>query len=231
MKKGLKKILAVVLTLALLLCSGASLAANAYYIEYGESGEFEISGIYYGTPGETTPFDVDALGVEDYEWCDGQVIHSGVGDFVYDDEWNIVGLEAYQNGVAVINVYFYDEETDMMEDKYYLYAVSDGEDLGELTNATAEDIDAKYREEGYISINLEYETEETPYYCVLVDDLNSPIYMADEYYYADFTGSGSAIVYVIDAEANVFTTEIEVNVNYTILQWIIRIFFFGWLWW
>lgn len=231
MKKGFKKILAVILTLAILLCSGASLTANAYYIEYGESGEFEISGIYYAAPGETIPFDLPDPGVS-YDSYDGYVIHYEIGSCIYDEDGTITEIEAYQNGVAVINIYFWsDDREEIVADEYYLLVVSDGEELGELTNATAEDIDAKFREEGCISINLEYETQETPYYCVLVDDMNSPIYLEDEYYSAHFTGSGSAIVYVIDAEANVFATEIDVDVNYTILQWIFRIFFFGWLWW
>ena len=64
MLRTLKKIFAVVLAIAVILCTGASLTSNAYYIDYGESGEFEISGIYYGTPGEVSPFDLDDPGVE-----------------------------------------------------------------------------------------------------------------------------------------------------------------------
>ncbi len=227
MKKGLKKILAVVLTLAVLLCSGASLTANAYYIEYGESGEFEISGTYYGTPGEITPFDMVDPGVEYDEYYVSVIGY--VGDCVYDDDYNVTGFEAYYNGVDIINVYFYND-SEMVADLYYLFVVSDGEDLGELTYATAYNIDANYKEEGYLDIYLDYETEEMPYYCVLVDDTLSPIYIDGEYYYADTVGSGNAIVHIIDAAGNVFSTCIEVNVNYTFLQWVIRILLFGWLW-
>lgn len=228
MKITLKKILAVVLALAVIMCTGASLTANAYYIEYGESGKFEISGTYYGAPGEVSPFDLDDPGVE-YDDYVCSVIHYDIGDFVYDDDGEIVGLEGYQNGVAVINVYFYYGE-EMVADKYYVFVVSDGEDLGELAYATAYDIEANYKDEGFVSLYLDYESEETPYYCVLVDDTDSPIWIDDGYYYAGETGSGSAIVYVIDAEANVFVTHIKVDVTYSFLQWFIRIFLFGWLW-
>lgn len=228
MKKGLKKVLAIVLTLSVLLCTGISITADAYYIDYGESGEFEISGIYYGTPGEVTPFDLDDPGVE-YDDYSCVVIHYDIGDFVYDDEGEIVGLEGYQNGVAIINVYFFEGE-DIVADKYYVFAVSDGEELGELTDATVANIDAKYKEEGSLVVFPAYDSKEAPYYCVLVDDTDSPIWIDDGTYYADEVGSGSAIVYVIDAEANVFTTYIDVDVNYSFLQWIIRIFLFGWIW-
>ena len=229
MKKGLKKILAVVLTLSVLLCTGASLTANAYYIEYPESGELEITGIYYGAPGEFTPFDVSCPDV-DFEYYYPIVLDTDIGDCVYDDNGDCSGFEGYQTGVTIINVVFCNENDEIVADQYNVFVVSDGEDMGELTYATAYNIDAKYKEEGCLSLYLDYDSEEMPYYCVLVDDLDSPIYLEGESYYADAVGSGSAIVYVIDAHGNVFPTVIEVNVNYTLIQWIIRILFFGWLW-
>lgn len=227
MKKGLKKILAVVLTLAVLLCSGASLSANAYYINYDVCGEFKLSGTYYGAPGEITPFDLVDPGVE-YDEYYVSVVGYVVG-CVYDDDYNVTGFESYCNGVDIINVYFYND-SEMVADLYYLFVSTDGEDLGELTYATAYNVDANYKQEGYLDIYLDYETEETPYYCVLVDDMASPISFDGEYYFADEVGSGVAIVYIVDAAGNVFATCIDVNVNYTFFQWIIRILLFGWLW-
>lgn len=230
MKKGLKKILAVILTLSVLLCTGISLTtANAYYIEYGENDTLEIFGRYYCAPGESIPFDVCYPDVE-FDYYYPVVLDYNIGDAVYDDEGECIGFEGYQNGVTLINVVFCDEDGSIVADQFNLFIVSDGEDMGELTYATAYNIDANYKEEGYISLYLDYETEETPYYCVLVDDLDSPIYLENEYYYADSVGSGSAIVYIIDAQGNVFASAIDVDVNYSIIQWIIRIIFFGWLW-
>ncbi len=237
MKKFAKKIFAVMLVLTMVF-SISAVSADAYYMPYG----FELEDEHiWSEPGDVIYFEdffEENLGCDEYYVdiiTDYYYMYDYVYDTYYDQEWEsdfeeVIGYEAVENGVAIINVYYYDAD-EIVYDKYYLWVVSDGEDMGELTEAYVYDIDVNYKDEGYMYIEAYSDSPEGLYYTTIVDDEDSPIVIDnDGHFYAAGVGEGTATVYVIDAEGNVFESEINVNVEYSFIQWIIRILLFGWLW-
>lgn len=241
MKKITKKILSVVIVISLLLCSSLAFSASAYKVNIYEENVCdylgtEFSGItYYGTPGEYMAFDYSGPD-EDYEYVDAISLDSGVFECIYDEETGFVtDLWAVDNGVALIYIYFLDEEWNLVDDYYALVVVSDGTDLGEVTDVEMDDVTLNYNEYGYIGPDVYGYGDEGAYYCTLYnyDYDNSPFYLDNDGFIDSSYGRGTdyAECYVIDTQGNIFCESFEIEVKFSPIQWIIYYLIFGWIWW
>ncbi|MBQ8783539.1 MAG: hypothetical protein IJZ57_07195 [Clostridia bacterium] len=230
MKKITKKILSVVMVVSLLICSSMALSLGAYAADdvvFSDSFGVEYRGdILYGVPGEEIDLTPVLSDNPDY-FVGAMSLDYGVVEDVWDDEgMELLALNAVDNGVALINVW-YAEGDEIVDDFYALVVVSDGTDLGSVSSIEVEDVVMGYDEEIYISPSV-YSDSEDVYYCSVFscEDWDAPFSLwSDGNCYAYESGSGEAVCYVIDAQGDVFTDTFEIEVEepslfVTILQYI-----------
>ncbi len=218
MKKITKKILAVIMVISVLLCSSFALSFSAsaaknnviftdyYGIEY--RGQ-----ILYGAPGEEISLDPVIDGTYDY------VCATSLDYYVAEDIWNDEGseflsLKAIENGVTLVNVWFVNGD-EIVDDFYVLVVVSDGTDLGSVSDIEISDAVIGYDADAYLVPTIYYNTEAV-YYCTFFDcqDYEAPFVLwSDGSCYGYEGGSGEAICYVIDAQGDVFAETFEIEVE------------------
>lgn len=235
MKKITKKAVSIALVISLLFCSSLVIFANAANTRFTDYSGIEYRGDkYYGVPGESIPFDYICPD-EDYAYVCALSLDESVVVCEWDEYGeNVIGLEAVDNGVALINIYFYSEDFEEIVDDYYaLVVVSDGTDLGEVSYIDCEDVKINYQEETQVGPMIFFDTEAV-YYCTFYD-FNydaSPFYLDSQgWLYGDARGSEEVTCYVIDAQGNVFSDTFQITVEFSLVQWIIYYLLFGWLWW
>ncbi len=227
MKKITKKILSVVMVISLLLCSSMALSLGAYAADdviFTDCYDIEYRGdILYGVPGE----EIDYSSVlPDYPV--DYVCASSLDYYVVEDVWdeyggNLIGLNAIDNGVALINVWYVIND-EIVDDFYVLVVVSDGSDLGSVSSIDVEDVVMGYDEEVYVTPSVSFDCEGV-YYCTFFDcqDYEAPFELwSDGYCYGFDGGSSEAICYVIDAQGDVFVDTFEIEVEEPTLFDIIR---------
>lgn len=230
MKKITKKILSVVMVISLLLCSSMALSLGAYAADeaiFTDSYGIEYRGdILYGVPGEE--IDLTPVFSKNPNHFVGAVsLDYSVVEDIWDDEGTeLLSVNAIDNGVALINVW-YAEGDEIVDDFYVLVVVSDGADLGSVSSIEVEDVVMGYDEEIYISPSVSFDSEGV-YYCSFFtsEDEEAPFVLwEDGSCYGFDAGSGEAVCYVIDAQGDVFTDTFEIEVEepsliVQILQWI-----------
>lgn len=230
MKKITKKILSVVLALSVLLCSSLALSLSAYAADdvvFTDSLGIEYRGqILYGVPGEEIDLTPVLPADPDYFMGVSSLDYSVVEDIWNEDGSEILSVDAIDNGVALINVWYVEGE-DIVDDFYVLVVVSDGAELGSVTSMDVDDVCLGYEEEVYIYPNVESDNEGV-FYCAFFDsyDYEAPFMIFNDGSCFGYDGgSGEAVCYIIDAQGDVFTDTFEIEVEnpsllYIILQYI-----------
>lgn len=245
MKRITKKMLAVVLAV-MMICSSMAFSLSAFAADdvvFSDSYGVEYRGqILKGVPGEEIDFSSVLPKNSDYFVGIVSMDYSVV-EAVWDEEGvELLSLNAVDNGVALVNVW-YAEGEEVVDDFYVLVVVSDGTDLGTVSSIEMEDTVIRYDEEVYLSPAV-YGDGDGLYYCTIFncEDEDAPFSLwSDGSCYGYEAGSGEATCYVVDAQGDVFTDDfvIEVEEPSTIvrvlefLAWFIDILlevvkFFGW---
>lgn len=231
MKKITKKMLAVILAV-MMICSSMAASFSAFAADdvvFSDSFGVEYRGqILKGVPGEEIDFSSVLPKNSDYFVGIASMDYNVVEDIWDEEGKEVLALNAVDNGVALVNVW-YAEGEEIVDDFYVLVVVSDGTDLGSVSSIEMEDTEIGYDEEEYLTPAI-YGDGEALYYCTIFDckDENAPFTLwSDGSCYGYETGSGEATCYVIDAQGDVFSDTFAIEVGEA--STIVRVLeFFAW---
>ena len=243
MKKSARKILSVILAVVTLL----SLTVMASAKEAKPLGYIEgipVKSKIVLDLGQT--YTIPAVkGAEDYSaWYMGDNDYSVSA---YLEEGKTPVLFARDEGVALYEVIAYDVTTYYEDgEKYYNYETIDDYfiiiavrpyketnfDFGEVTDIYMPDVEITYKNESYVYPDI-YTDDDYAYYCTY--------FVNHDYNYVDLyedgtvcgsykSGTDNCACYVVDAQGNVYSQDFSITVKYSFVQWLIRIFLFGWIW-
>ena len=220
MKKITKKALAVIMVV-MMLCSSFAVSFGAFAADdvvFSDSFGIEYRGqILNGVVGEEIDFSSVLPENEDYGFGIASLDYGVVEDVWNEDGSEVLALNAVGNGVALINVWYFEgvEEVEVVDDFYVLVVVSDGTDLGSVSSIEMGDTVIGYEEDVYLA-PLVYGDTEDVYYFTFFDcqDYEAPfMLMSDGGCYGYDSGSGEAVCYVIDAQGDVFTESFVIEVE------------------
>ena len=244
MKKTKRRILSVVLAIITLLSlttiAGAKASRPLGYIE-----GIPVKAKYDLTVGE-------AMDIAPIKGADGSSAwYMGTNDYsvdVYYDEDGVYAEEffAKEEGVALMEVVGYkyyseyvdgdwEEYSEIIEDYFVIIAVHPRKgdyDLGEVTYTYMDDIKLNYKAEDYAWPNVETADDDGAYFSAYFvnHDYNAADLMEDGYIYTFGTGTDNCTCYVVDGQGNIFENDFTITAKYSFLQWLIRIFLFGFIW-
>ncbi|GEM_PF-5350667 len=242
--KTTKKILAFVMILSLLFAmfsSGMSVSAA----KYGEIERIPVLGKYVISTGES--FELSRVfRNRETNNCTAEVMNKNyytvsiAVDEETGDAQRIVA-DTKDCGVNLISVceYFrHDGFNDFVEHYYIIIVVESGTvkvaDMNEIYKVEMPDLKIKYKSKAFPEEIITVPNVDSDIYCAEVCFISSEdgkVFVDDDgYIYGGKTGSYDARLYVIDALGHVFSENFTVKVQYSLGQWLIRIFLFGWLW-
>ena len=244
MKKSARKILSVILAVVTLL----SLTVIASAKETKPLGYIEgipVKSKIVLDLGQT--YTIPAVkGADDYTaWYMGDNDYSVT---TYYEEGKTPVLFAKEEGVALFEVFAYDVTTyiedgeecydyETIEDYFIIVAVRPYKetnfDFGKVTDIYMPDVVLNYREEAYLYPDIYTKDGDFAYCCTyFVDyDYTCADLWEDGTVAGSFnSGTDNCICYVVDAQGNIYSQDFTINVKYSFVQWLIRIFLFGWIW-
>lgn len=230
MKKSLKRILAFILVATFMFAGVQSAnAADASTYDGAGSEYIDFEGTYFVDIEEFCPGDIPNVldNAVSFEFIS---YNYDVVDIVDGDLYGV------DYGATVIEIAQYDNDGDYVGSVYCLAVVVDEYDRqndGHIVEAYGNDVTINYKQEAWLEPYVEVESEDyLYYYTVILNPYTGSASYVDEDGYVYGTGTGTDYYYgvVVDTSGNYEYVDFSVTVRYSFIQWLIRIFLFGWLW-
>ena len=223
MKKIYLRTVAVLLVAAFML--GSAPTASAKYDEYDILDELQIYGTYLAKPGSEVLLDMSNVldGAEYFE------VYSSDESVVEVDE---SGTDAYavNEGIALITIEQYDEDYNYLGYERNFAVVSETRCDGDIEGITALDVTVYYKSEEYLDSPFLLTSGDVDFYSFYVT-LDGDVYVDDYGNVDTYTvGSSTVACFAVTTSGSISATTCEVTVSYSFVQWLIRIFLFGWIW-
>lgn len=229
MRKTMKKILAVVLCLSVLL----TISPIAFAKEViADDGGYNFKGVYRVQQGQLIKIQVpeSIRGAEAHTFY---IDDESIAVSTQEDESGYISVIGRLWGATVISFESYNVEKEEIDgelcDVYetvetlnYVIMVFDEEDAnmtGKVTGVTVGDVNCHYDDEG--ELNYEVEQDGEVYYDTIVY-FEDDGFVFDNYgsYHAYDRGNGEGILYVIDTNGNIVSDTFTATAKMTPVQWI-----------
>lgn len=230
MKKSFKRILAFILVAAFML-AGVQSASAAEASTYDGWEYMNIEGTYLVDIDGFCPTDIPLI-LDNAEYFEFYSYDSEIVRVVNDGN----SLFGVSFGATVIEIEQYDSDYDYVGSIYCLAVVVDEYDRqndGYLVSAYGYDETINYKQETWLTPEIYTEGEDTVYcYTVILNPYSGDASYVEQNGYVYGTGTGTDYYYgvVVDTNGNYEYVDFSVTVKYSFVQWLIRIFLFGWIW-
>lgn len=223
MKKIYLRMVAALLVVTFMFCSAP--AASAKYDKHDIMDELQIYGTYLAEPGSEVLPDMSNVldGAEYFE------VYSSDESVVEVDE-SFTKAYAVNEGISLITIEQYDKDYNYLGCERNFAVVSETRCDGYIEDITALDVTFNYKSKAYIDSPFLLTSGDVDFYSFYVT-LDGDIYV-DDYGYVDTNSVGSSTVacFAVTTSGSISVTTCKVTVSYSFVQWLIRIFLFGWIW-
>ncbi|MGN1479179.1 MAG: hypothetical protein ACI4XH_05375 [Acutalibacteraceae bacterium] len=230
MKKSFKRILAFVLVAAFMLAGVQSASAADVATYDGAGSEYiDIEGTFLVDLEGFCPGDIPNV-LDNAEYFEFYSYDYDVVDIVDGDLYGV------NYGATVIEIEQYDSDYDYVGSIYCLAVVVDEYDRqndGYIVEAYGCDETINYKQETWLEPYVETEGEDyLYYYTVILNPYSGDASYVEQNGYVYGSGTGTDYYYgvVVDTSGHFEYVDFSVTVRYSFVQWLIRIFLFGWIW-
>lgn len=232
MRKTMKKVLAVVLCLSVLL----TIAPIAFAVSAEEDGGYNFKGVYRIKQGESLTIDVPSTVLDAYDFG-AYVEYEGIAT-VSEIENGQITIYADSEGWGATPLCFdmYDEEgwwIDSFNYVVFVYSEDDAQMTGRVTDITVYDARVKCETNDNLDYDVDAEGDISWDYLVYYDGYGIDVDYDGEFYAYD-RGEVEGILYAIDTNGNIVSDSFTITSTFTVWQWVKYIvrsivdFLFGW---